>query len=146
MTTTVEARDAILELLRTAWLANPASAAVPLLFEDVRADRPEVDADGRAEPWALASVRHSTGEQDTLGASGRRRFLYGGEAAVQIFAPLQDGLRVSDILVGVARGAFLSTPPTSPVWFFDVRQVEVGPHGPWFRTDLLATFRYQEVA
>jgi len=147
MTTTTAARDAIASLIRTAWIA-PGSATenVLLLWDNVVAPKPAEDEFGKALPWGRVTVRHATGEQETLAPIGSRRYLSGGIVTVQVFTPFGDGHGLGDQIVAVIKAAFRAAPVTHAVWFNNASITEIGVDGPWFNTNLDATFRYQEVA
>lgn len=135
-------------MINAAWLADTLSAPIPLYWDDFKQDKPGRDPAGgaRNESWARCSVRHTLGEQDTLGRIGQRRYLAGGNVTVQIFTPKGDGHRLGDQLVEIVKDALRQRPTTSQVWFFDISTPEVGVDGPWFNRNVEASFRYQEVA
>jgi hypothetical protein len=139
--TLTQARDEILTQFRTAWLADPASAALPVLWPDSDSKPPASGA------WARVSVTHGSGGQSTLsGGLGETRYTHMGFVTVQLFTPRGDGLKLSDQLVTISKHAFEGV-ATSPghVTFYRVRSREVGPDGQWFNTNVLADFEYDEV-
>lgn len=144
MTTQAESRDIIGEVVRTAWLADPTSQDIPLLWDNVKGEKPGNDANGRPLPWARVAIRHTVGGQETMGAQGARRYASGGVVQVQIFTALDYGHALSDELVQIVKSAFRSTSSPSGVWFYDERTTELGPDGPWFNVNVSATFRYEE--
>lgn len=147
MTDQTQARDVIAALINTAWLADPISAGVALLWADTIDDKPPAnDSNGNAVPFVRVAIRHSLGRQDTLAARGRRRYLYGGVVQVQIFTPLGDGKALADQLAQVVKFALTSALTTSQVWFFDITPNDLGRDGPWYFDSIDAVFRYQEVA
>lgn len=146
MTTIVEARDAIMGLLRTAWLLAAATQDVLLLWDNAPGDKPAADSFGNVLPYARASVRHNVGDQETMGARGNRRYLSGGAFTVQVFTPIGDGHTLGDAIVEVVKDAIRQVAPSLGVWFYTVRVSEIGTDGPWFQTNVDATFRYQERA
>lgn len=151
MTTTAQAVDAVMGLLRTAWLASATTQEIAVYYEDVVGDPkpgeeitdPGLDELGKPLPWARFSMRHTSGRQDTLAPVGQRRFLAGGIVTVQVFTPFGDGRTLSDQVVAVVKTA-LRARHSSGVWFNDVRIEELGQDGPWFNVNVVADFRYQE--
>lgn len=138
--TYTEARDSILTLIRTAWLADGNSSGIPLLWWDVAQDPPEMGA------WARVTVRHGTGFQATLaGETGNRRFTRPGVVTVQIFTPSGDGLELSDILAIIAARALEGVRTDNGVWFKNVSAPEIGHDGKWFQRNVTADFEYDEV-
>jgi hypothetical protein len=146
MTTIAQAYDAVMELIRTAWLADAVTEDILLVFEDVPGSKPPAADAGNPTPWARVALRHNTGEQETLGAIGNRRFLAGGNLQIQIFVPNGGGHRLAHQIVGVLKGAIRAAPTTHSVWFFDTVVSEIGVDGPWFNTKVDTTFRYEERA
>jgi hypothetical protein len=146
MTTTTEARDAIMGLLRTAWLSDATTAPIALLWDNVKGDKPGEEAYGQALPWARAAIRHNLGEQETIAAQGNRRYLAGGVFTVQVFTPPGDGHSLSDQIVEVVKTAMRNVASTVGVWFYNIRVTEMGVDGPWFNVNVDAVFRYQERA
>lgn len=142
MTATIQqARDEILSTLTTAWLGDPASADLPMLYPDRSQEPPKQGA------WARVTVQHNTGRQVTLsGETGARRFRRTGIVTVQIFTPLGDGLTLGDELTMIAGRAFEGITTASGVIFRNVRNHEVGKDKQgWFQTNVLADFEYDEV-
>lgn len=129
------ARDEILTLFRTAWLANGSSAAVPLFYDDVAKDAPS------AVSWARVTVRHNTGGNDGIGNRLRIRT---GTVTIQIFTTFGEGLASVDVLGKVAVDAFHGKATSGGAWFRNVRLNEVGQDGKWFQTNVLADFEYNE--
>lgn len=133
--TYAQARDEILTLFRTAWLASGSSAAIPLKYDDVSSDPP-------ADPsWARVTVRHNTGGNDAI---GNRLRLRTGVVTVQIFTTFGEGLASADVLGKVAVDAFHGKATSGGAWFRNVRLNEVGQDGKWFQTNVLADFEYNE--
>ena len=137
----IQAKDEMSKVFRDAWLADPLSAGLPVLYPDVADDPPD------AGSWARVTVRHSNGGQATLtGALGKRRYRYVGFIAVQIFVERADGEVSIDALAMIVKNAFEGV-TTSPgrVAFYRVRVNEVGQSGVWLQTNVLADFEYDEV-
>jgi hypothetical protein len=146
VTTQTEARDIVSARLHTAWLADPLSAPITLLWSKTVGDKaPEHDGNGNPAPFARVAVIHSSGVQDTLNAPGSRRYLTGGLVQVQIFTPAGDGSTLGDQLVEIVKAALRSTGTTSAVWFLDITPNDLGRDGPWDMQTVEARFRYQEL-
>lgn len=140
--TLTQARDEMLAVFRESWLADPASAQLPVLYPDTKSVPPTT-----GKGWVRVMVQHGSGGQATLSnAAGRRRFRHTGIVFVQIFTDRGDGMVLADQLASVAKNAFegVTTDP-GRVTFYRVRVREVGPDGQWFQTNVLADFEYDEV-
>lgn len=139
--TLTQARDEMLAVFRTAWLADSVSSSLPVLYPDTADDLPDSGA------WARVTVTHGTGGQVTLaGDSGQRRYRHTGFITVELYTPRGDGLVLNDQLATIVKHAFEGV-TTSPghVTFYRVRVREVGSDGQWFHTNVLADFEYDEV-
>lgn len=149
MTTRGEARDQLVGAFRTAWLAS-AAAAVPLEYDDVRADTSAApNAALRREPFARVFVRELSGEQETLGAIGSRRFLTSCTLVVQLFTATGDGNEQADVLAGIARRILRQIRNPSGVWGpADAAAAEIGVDEATglYQTNVTGSFQYEEVA
>lgn len=116
---------------------------VPVIYDDVP------DEIEKADPpiaWVRATVAHQTGNQATLaGSSGVRRYTRTGLLTVQIFTPTGDGLSVADEYATAFQSALQGKSTPNGVWFRDVTAQEAGIDGPWFQTNVVGTFEYDEV-
>lgn len=144
MTTLAAAKNEMAAAFRDAWLADPLSADLPVLYLDV-ADKPPTSG-----AWARFTVRHSLGGQATLaGDSGKRRYRHTGFVVVQVFVERHDraGAETTmDALLSIAKAAFQGTRTTpGGVVFYRARVNEVGVSGVWLQNNVLADFEYDEV-
>lgn len=139
-----EGRDAILDHFKAVWDAGtPAlnGGAAPVV-EWPNLPLPEPPLSDGNKPWARIVVRHSNGEQRTLGGVGARRFTRSGLVVVQVFVPAgKRGLVTGDRLGNVALSAFEGE-QSGDVWYTDVVQREIGVDGNWHQTNVSATFQY----
>jgi len=148
MTSIDEARDQLIGAFRTAWLASTA-AAVPLEYDDVRADTSSApSAPTRRAPFVRLTVRHFAGVQETLGRDDARRFLNTCAFVAQISTEPGDGRKKADELAKVALRILRRMRNPNGVWGTgDATPTELGidEHG-MQQTNVTATFNYQEVA
>ena len=145
--TPFEARREIYELLKavTDTIADLGTASANVIWDDTRKEIP--DGTDPAPTWARVQVRHVTAEQATLADAtfGVRRYTNRGIVTVQLFtAGGRDGLKTADPIVTSIKGAFQGVSTPNGVWFRNVRTNEVGTDGPWFQTNILADFEYDE--
>lgn len=139
--TKAQARDEILGVHKTAWDAGGASAGLTVLYSDTEGDIPA------AGGWCRITVQHATGGAVTLSSSvGTRRFTHTGTVTVQIFTDHNEGGTLSDDLTDIVENAFEGA-VTSPgrVIFRRVRTQEIGQHGQWYQTNVLADFEYDKL-
>ena len=142
MSTRTEARDAVLGAVRAAWLANGTTAPIAMHWDDVASDPTGHDAQGLPLPWARASVRFLASPVEAHG-NNEAKHLTEGILTVQLFAPFGDGHKLGDELAEVLEVAFRAR-RIGDLWFYGARSPEVGREGPWFRTDFVANFRFEE--
>jgi hypothetical protein len=142
MTATLEqARDEITKLFVDAWKIDPVARNYVIAYDD-RSD-PHVNS---PKPWCRITIRHSAGQQHSLGGFGKRVFNRSGIAIVQVFVPFGQGLLLQDQLSTVARKAFEGkrTLPGN-VWFRNVNTVEAGSSGAYSQINVSASFTYDEL-
>jgi hypothetical protein len=133
--TIAEARDEILTLFRTGWVA--AYPTAPILWADRTSDD-----DLPTDPiWCRATVLHTAGFNDAI---GNKIFGRSGTATIQIFTRYGSGLTNNDVAAKVALDTFQGQATPGGVWFRDVTLNEVGQDGDWFQSNVLATFEYTE--
>jgi len=143
VTTQTAARDAIIDTLRDAWLADPITVGIELQYDNVKADPPGEDAAGNALPFARITVRHQISPQETIGGVGNRKHLTEGLVTVQVFTASGDGHTLPDQIAEILKAAMRNV-RVGDLWFFDVRVNEIGTDGPWFNQNVLGNFRYEE--
>ncbi len=148
MTATLEqARDDLLGVVQTFWNGEVTSPA-KLLFEDKGGSRPiERDADNKVLPWARANVRHSYGFQSGMSNSGGgHKFTALGMLTIELWYPAGKGHREVDLFAQLAVDDLRGTRTANGVILLNVRFVEMGQDGIWFRSNVLADFEYDQVA
>lgn len=134
--TTLEARDVILGIFKTAWDTTGYAAH----YSDKTGEIGTSEA-----PWARATLQHTTGNQSSLaGASGTKRFTETGLLFVQVFAPVGDGSTRCYELAQLVRNAFRDARHPE-VWFRNVHLEEVGISGVFQQINVISTFSYDEV-
>lgn len=135
------ARDAMLTIFKTAW--DGQTPPVPLvIYDDTTQEVPSGDT-----PWCRVTIRHNISGRATVGGEvGARRFRRVGVLTVQIFTPTGEGLSNADIFAKVALDAFEGNSTGSDaIEFRNVTVNEVGRDGPWYQTNVLTEFEYDEV-
>lgn len=148
MTATLEqARDDLLGMVQTFW-DGEATAPAKLLFEEKGGSRPiERDANNNVLPWARANVRHSYGFQSALSNSGgRHRYTELGMLTIELWFPAGKGHREMDPFAQLLVNDLRGTRTENGVILRNVRPMEMGQDGIWFRTNVLADFEYDQVA
>tara|TARA_R110000796_G_scaffold41179_2_gene101985 strand:+ start:29209 stop:29622 length:414 start_codon:yes stop_codon:yes gene_type:complete len=93
--------------------------------------------------WARVTVTHEAGEQDSMGKAGDRKYLRRGRLLVQLFGPVDQGLRALDLLADATRDIFEGT-QFSGLYFVSADVRETGQDGEWFQLVVDAPFDYQE--
>lgn len=133
--TIAEARDEMLALFRTAWIATYPTA--PILWRDAASD----DDLPTEDIWCRATVLHTAGGNDSI---GNRMFFRVGAVTVQIFTRYGSGLANNDNASKVALDAFQGQSTAGGVWFRGVTLNEIGQDGDWFQSNVIAPFEYTE--
>lgn len=131
-----EAVDEIQTMLINAWIPT----GHKIFFESVREQR---ENDNSA--WAASTIRHTSGNQESLGGIGNRSFLRQGVMIVQVFTPVGNGLQESYQLAKVITDAFEGKSSPLGVWFRRVRISEIGKDGMFQQLNVVLEFEYNEV-
>ena len=146
MTTYAEARDEIYGLFKTALEASPWNTTrviYPNVETDALDSTPDV-ATQDPDDWIRASVTHYAGRQTTIGGP-LKRFERLGAFRAEIYVARSRGMTRADAIAKVVSDAFEGQNTSSGIWFRNVRMDEIGPDGIWFRVDVIADFRYDEI-
>ena len=115
------------------------------IWDDTKASPPSGD-DADPQPWVRVLIRHVDGFQSSLvGEAGNRRFTRLGLLTMQLFTPFGGGLAENDSIASALRAAVEGVSTPNGVWFRNARVAEVGQDGPWFQTNVLAEFEYDEL-
>jgi hypothetical protein len=97
------------------------------------------------EPWVRPVIRHATGGQTSLSdQSGQRRFTHAGVLIVQLFTPVGDGMSASNTLTQ-AFLTYFETIRSSPVWYRNIRAMEIGKDGAAEQVNFMADFQYDNI-
>lgn len=107
--------------------------------------------------WAAAFIRHTTSQQLTQGAEGKRRFERKGNIIVMLFADVDQGRGGLSLLVdrpngvrAIFEGKRLAL-VTDPLWIGAAASAEGGKNGKttdgrWFQQNVQLPFRYYDIA
>lgn len=89
-------------------------------------------------------IRHSGGQQDTLGGLGNRSFIRVGIAVARVFTQTGKGLSSAYALAKSIVDAYEGVHSPNGVWFRNVRIQEMGVDGNFFELQVLIEFEYNE--
>lgn len=162
-TNVIIATDEILAALNSVWATKslvvynamlaaatpPRTAAVVapvLIFEPLEKGVSPHPSTG-ALPWARMTVRHGAGYDAAIGLGGnRKRFRRTGTVWLQCFAPNEDGSgwSLSRQLAMIGQSVYQGARTTN-VTFNNVALLERGQDGGFYRTDITAQFKWDEL-
>jgi hypothetical protein len=108
-------------------------------WENVKKDRSSTQ-----DPWFVYMVRHTIGQQDSLGGIGSRSFLRAGQIVVAVYTPVGNGLSESYTLAKLVTDAYEGKASPNGVWFRNVRVNEIGVDGDFHQTNVIIEFQYHE--
>ena len=131
-----QAVDEIQAMILAAWTPT----GHKIFWEGVEADRETDDT-----AWAVSTIRHVTGRQQTLGGRGNRAFERAGIIIIQIFTRIGNGLHESYQLAKVMADGFEGKHSPGGVWFRNVTLNEVGKDGAFTQVNVNIEFRYNEI-
>lgn len=145
MTTLAQARDDINKALGDAvsQYNTDNSSGIPILAEDVLT-RQDGRPDSQFPHFRGPYIKHSLGDDQTLGPTGGRLFSRAGVFIIQVMTPVGDGFTQSDILATLARNAYEGVSTPNGVWFRKLVAKEVGVTGGFYQVNVTGTFEYTE--
>jgi len=118
----------------------------PYAFEDEE----NRDLDRGTDPWARLTVREVVGGQETLGKRGDRKYKRNALVLIQIFTPINTGMKRAGELGDKARSIFEGTTLGTldhELYFNNVQVRDTGPErsGKWKLTMVEGSFWYIEI-
>lgn len=125
MTSINEAKEAVYSRFTTQWAAG---SNLPFCFGNEAFDPPTT-------AWVRLVVRHTAGQQDTLGPEGGRRFRRLGNIIAQVFVPIDTGEQDADAYGREITGIFEGT-SFDGVSCQAADYQEIGPDGKWFQANI----------
>jgi hypothetical protein len=127
-----EAREVIYDHFETEW-----SGLAEYTYENEEFDPPTDTS------WVRLAVRNRDGGQETLGATGNRRFLRRGAVMVQVFTPTDQGTFEADTIATEVLDMFEQT-NVDGVRFRDGVIRELPADGGLYRNNVEIEFEYEE--
>lgn len=143
----IAATDAIIARLMTDWIAlTPAitGGSPPAVVDEATEQDMKPHPRVTSAPWARVTVRHSTGRAAALGNDLHRRT---GNVFVEVRVPFSDGsaYTLCQRLAAVAQKAYEKRADAG-VSFTSSALQERGREGTWYRIDVQAAFRWDELS
>jgi len=134
MTLLDEAREVVYQRFVDNWTATP------FLFENEDSD----DLDGGTVAWARLSVHETGGGQETLGPIGARRYRRRASTFVQLFTPVNAGMKEAGELAQAVKAIFEGA-SFSGLDFNNARVTDPGPDDKWQMTLVETVFDFTEL-
>lgn len=123
----------IADYFKTAW-----GGAVPLFLDDDAAT-PDTNT------WARLNIRHTDGEQATMGAPGSNRFRRFGIVTVQIFQK-QGSYGIAGRELAENALAIFAGIENDAITYYNGSVREIGNDGRgWYQINVITEFRYDEI-
>lgn len=104
----------------------------------------ENEAESSATSWARLSVRSAARAQDTLGAKTNRRFRSGASVLVQVYTPVNTGVKDATVLAKEVADIFEGE-SFSGLDFGAAQTRETGPTGKWHQIVVEVPFDFDEI-
>lgn len=134
MTTVDQAREAVHQRWVAQW-----GTTTGYVFEA----ETEKTFDKGTAPWARVTVRQVSGGQACLAPKGERLYLRYALVMIQIFTPLNNGMKLGSTLAQQARELYEGE-EFSGLDFTNGQVREVGPDGRWYMHAVDVEFSYDE--
>ena len=129
---------------------SQAKLAITDLFVTEWADRTPYTKDNEEfkpddiPTWVRLTIRHTGGNQETLGKKGNRKYERRGIITVSVFTPIETGTYDSDILSKAAQDIFEGE-NFGGVVVNDTNIREIGANDKWYQVLMEANFHYNEL-
>lgn len=92
--------------------------------------------------WVRIMVKHGNGSRVSLRrADAKSKHTQSGFLFLEIYTPREGGLVDSDT-ISAAFADSLRNFSDGDIWINEVSEIEMGPDGFWFRSDVIASFEY----
>jgi len=138
--TPIQAKDEMLDVLKTAWDADPISTGLIIKYPDVLGPVPSSD-----NAWVEVLLQHNTGgEANLAGGETTRRYRSAGFLLFRIMTPALEGLDLADQLAEIIVKAYEITKSKS-VRYISPRPNYVGNDGAWHQTNVVVEFEYDTI-
>lgn len=95
-------------------------------------------------PWVRLNVLFNTGNQDTLGKSGNRKFVSKGLVIIQVFTEANQGTNENDT-VAAACQTFLDGERFGVLHLYNGRIVTVGNDGADYQQNVIVEFEFETI-
>lgn len=141
----IDARDELMKLMKDALDAAAIPGGYKPLWQGGLEDRPPT-GDG---VWCRVGIIHNPASGRAVGVGapeqdGPRLYHYFGQAYIQLFTPLGDGLSLADGVSKVLTRALRRGRTTSGVKTKNAVATEGGREGTWYQTNVYADFDYYD--
>lgn len=147
-----QARKEIFALIAAEWAAKAPAIVAPLAVPELRYQGVEKAAlPGATKFWARASTQLATTRQAAFAMAGLGATVpvYDTEGVVfiQVFAPMKEpgSYAKGELLAELGQCMFMAAETASGVWFRNPRINELVPDGTWYRWNVIADFRFNQV-
>lgn len=126
--------SAIADYIETQWADQ-----TPLIVDDFAVDVPNADA------WVRLTIRHTDGNQSTMGSPGSNRFRRFGIVTMQIFQRQGEfGITARELAENAL--AIFTGAENSGIYYYNATVREIGNDGRgWFQINVISEFRYDEI-
>lgn len=99
---------------------------------------------GEGVKWVRVNVQFNTGNQDSLGTEGNRKFVKRGFLFVQVFTPVGHATNDNDELAQDSLDLF-DGERLGDLWFQDGRIVTIGPDGEWYQQNVVLELTFEAI-
>lgn len=128
------------------FLAKWTPTGHPAIFPNVPLDTAaQACIDTGTEAWARLSYKPNLRNQTSISGPGNAKYTAEGIVIIEVYTPTGDGGQLDRQLCALVETAYEGVSTANGVWYRNVHTETVGPDGPWWHSNVYASWSYDEV-
>lgn len=142
MTTSEEAYRDTLDRFLAKWVTT----GHPAIYQDVPLDTAaQACIDTGTEAWARITYKPNLRTQTSIAGPTKAKYTAEGLVIIEIYTPTGDGGQQDRTLCALVETAYEGVSTANGVWYRNTRSESIGPDGPWWHSNVIAQWSYDQV-
>lgn len=140
MTTSSQAYNDTMDRIAAKWGVRP------IIYPNVPLDAAaQACIDTGMEAWARVTYLPNLRDVTSIAGPTNSKETAEGIVIVEVYTPSGDGGVLDRTLTALMETAFVKVSTPNGVWYRKVRTQSIGPDGPWWHSNVIAEWSYDEV-
>lgn len=110
----------------------------PIALDNKKFEKPD------GVKWVRLTILFNSGNQDSLGNEGNRKFVKRGLIFIQVFTPINKGTNANDDLCNSSLN-LLDGVKINDLWMYNGRIKTVGSDGEFYHQNVVVEFEFQNI-